>query len=94
MRVAPGKVAVRPFHQDSDGGVLLADSRRVTRGEVYAIGKPQPGMYNFFEMLKYHLFGIHPCPFKVGDKVIVPKIGNEVEGVMVFWQSEINVYGL
>jgi co-chaperonin GroES (HSP10) len=93
MRIAPGKVAVRPFQEDNENGILLADNRKVTKGEVVALGKPQPGLYSFFEMLKYQIFGVHPCPFKKGDRVVIPKIGNEVDGVMVFWQSEINVYG-
>lgn len=93
MRIAPGKIAIRPFGDEvDDGGVLYADERKSLKGEVVAVGTPQPGVFTPARMILYYLFGIHPI--KKGTIVAIPKVVTPINGLMIFWQSEINVYDL
>lgn len=95
MKVSVGKVAVKPFPpMEEEDGIRLSDAKRAIRGRVVALGAPQTEMFTRWEMLLWTLFRIHPCPFKPGSIILMPKFPREFDGVVYFWQSDIDVYDL
>lgn len=93
MKIAPGKIAVRPFDDEYENeGIIMPDSMRANRGVVVQVGAPQAELYGWWDMLLYDLFRRNPCPFKKGMTVGIPRKPPVVDGLIIVWQHEIE-YG-
>lgn len=101
MKIKPavGRVVVRELAQQTKTaeGYLLPAAEKNKWGEILAIGAPQPDIFSPWQLLKFRLLGIHPCPYKKGARVLLPSVGGRTfdtsDGpVYVFWQSDIEVY--
>lgn len=90
MKVAPGKIMIRPLDDETEqDGIIMPDAQRSNQGIVVQVGKPQADLYHWFDILIYSLLRIHPCPFKVGMKVGIPRKPPVVDGLLVIWQHEV-----
>lgn len=96
---AAGRVVVRQLSANLVGehGFTLPDAKNNTWGIVIDLGAPPPDMYADSDIRKWNSEGIHPCPFKVGDHVLLPHLTGrkfELEGetFFVFWQTDIEVF--
>lgn len=93
MKVAPGKIAVKPFDDEFEkDGIIMPDSMRASQGVVVQVGAPQAELYGWWDMLLYALFKRNPCPFKEGMTVGIPRTPPVVDGLVIVWQHQIE-YG-
>ncbi len=90
MIVAPGKIAVSPLEEVlQDDGFVLPDALKANEGIVVQVGRPQADLYSWWDILWWGLLRKHPCPFKKGMKVPIPRRPIEVNGLVILWQHEI-----
>lgn len=98
MKAAIGRVVVEKLPSiDEKDGFTIPDAEKNTFGIITSLGDPEPGLFTEEQIDAFLSSGLHPCPYKVGDKVLLPKMTGkvfEVEGKesYVFWQSDIEVY--
>ena len=63
-------------------------------GVVVSLGPPHLPDYPFLARLKW-VFGVHPCPYKVGDRVLLPHGKDffiEDRQLRVVNQTKVEVY--
>lgn len=98
MMPTRGRVIVKTLPRiDTEDGFTLPDDKKNNWGIVVELGDPEPNLFNAAELQAWKELGVHPCPFRPGDKVLMPNMTGrsfEKDGdtVYVYWQSEIEVY--
>jgi hypothetical protein len=77
MTPAPGWMIVKLLPGDEtikgDYEYERAEVSKNSYAIVEKLGPPSRFLYGVWDMMKWKLFGIHPCPFSVGDKVLLDK---------------------
>lgn len=98
-RPAQGRVVVEvlPDQNLTESGFNMPDAKPNQFGLIAEIGRPEKMVYSWWEMMKWHLFRIHPCPYTTGSKVLLPRIQArtfEKDGktYKIFWQTDIAIY--
>ncbi len=92
-----GRVIVTPDEAITSVSGYEVPEKKNPIGTIKAMGPPQEDIFTWFDKLKWALFKIHPAPFKVGDKVLMPSVTGRLfqyEGVpcYIFYQSEIELF--
>lgn len=98
IKATTGRVIVRPEPDITQvSGYEIPTDKKNKWGIVVDIGKPQDDIFTFVEKVYYFITGKHPCPYKIGDRVLLPSLSGKLfeyegEPCYIFWQSEIELY--
>lgn len=99
-KAAPGRVVVKILEKVDkieSGDFYIPTAKTNNFGEVVDIGPPDELSYGAFAYWLWKIFGIHPVPYKVGSKVLLPHLKGRVfdEGgssFFVYFHQDIGVY--
>ena len=92
MLANAGRVIVQPDKPKQNVGMVAVHDKPNRWGTVVDIGAPMSDNNSPWTMAKWYLFRINPCPFKKGDKVLLPKLGTSIDELKVFWITDIPCY--
>ena len=99
-KASPGRVIVKilpKVEKTEDGEFYTPKAKTNNFGEVVDIGPPDELSHGAFSYLMWRIFRIHPVPYKVGSKVLLPHMKGRVydeEGsqYFVYFHQDIGVY--
>jgi hypothetical protein len=87
-----GRVVVQPdTPKEKENGFVISE-KPPQWGTVVDIGPPMSDIYSPEEMEAWDKDKVHPCLFKIGDRVLLPNVGNDVGELRVFWQHDISCW--
>jgi len=98
LKPSPGRVIVARLGDIEEAeGFAIPTHKRNSWATVKAIGAPQSDIFTWWQKVLYAIARMHPCPYKVGYKVLMPNIPSRTfdmdgQDCFIFWQSEIEVY--
>lgn len=100
LEAAPGRTVIRilkKVDKTEDGDFYIPNAKTNNFGEVVDIGPPDELSHGSLAYWMWKLFGVHPVPYKVGDKVLLPHMkgrmyDNEGSNYFVYFHQDIGVY--
>lgn len=84
-----GRVVIRPIKEDNSIGGFEVSNAQPRWGEVVDLGPPMPEMWTEYAMKIWDSQNVHPIGYGVGNKVLLPKVGTQINELQIFWQHDI-----
>ena len=102
VKAAPGRVVIKILDkirktEDGEGDFYIPQAQTNNFGEVVDVGPPDELSHGLGSYILWKVLGIHPCPYKVGDKVLLPHLKGRVFSMdgseyFVYFHQDIGVY--